>query len=100
MGEVDAIFDEQGKRLGVLDALGDRLVAEILGEACNGLDEMLVGLVRGQVPDEVDVDLQVCQLECLEVREAREPGAEVVKRDAAADVGKSADELLRRSDVR
>ena len=94
LGEVDAVIDEHGEGLAVFDALGDRLVAEVLGKPCDCSDEMLVGRVGGQVPYEVDVDLQICEVEGLEVREAGEPGAEVVEGNPAADVREPGDESL------
>ena len=57
--KVNSILPEKGQCLGVLDALGDRLVAEVLGQADDRLDEVLVGLVGRQVPHELDVDLQI-----------------------------------------
>jgi hypothetical protein len=55
---VDPVFAQQRQRRLVLDALGDRLELEALGEPDDGADEVLVGRVVGQVADEVDVDLQ------------------------------------------
>ena len=42
LSEVDAVLLEERERLGVLDSLGDRLVAEALGQADDRLDEVLV----------------------------------------------------------
>ena len=49
--------------------------------------------LRGQVLDELAVELDVAHRQVLEVVERPEPGAEVVEREAAAEVGQAAGEL-------
>ena len=79
-------------RLGLLvgDELGDRLLAESLGDADDGLDHELVDLAVGGVLDELAVDLDVVERQVLEVVEGAEPGAEVVQREPAAVVAQAA----------
>src|ERR1700722_4531870 len=73
----------------VLDAFGDGLEVEGLGEADDGPDQVLVSGVGDQVAYELDVNLEVCDGESLEVGEAAEAGAEVVEGEGAAQVGQA-----------
>ena len=57
MGVVDAVFLEQIERGVRLDAFGDCLAFESLGEVHDRFDDVLVLRVLDQVADELDVDL-------------------------------------------
>jgi hypothetical protein len=72
LGEVDADGLQNRERRFVLHTLGDRLVPEIVREADDCLDEVLVRSGSGEVTYEVDVDLQVADRQCLQVGELRE----------------------------
>src|SRR5690606_27304481 len=61
-----------------LDALGNHRHAQVVGNADDGLGEVRVFLVVGQVADEGAVDLQLVELEALEVGERGVAGAKVV----------------------
>ena len=99
LGEVDAVVAQQGQGLRVLDALGDRLVAESAARPTIALTTMLVGASVTQVADELDVDLQVVRREPLQVGEAAEAGAEVVEGQAAADLGEPGAKAFAGGDV-
>ena len=68
----------------LLDPLGDRLQVERAGEADDRLHEPCLAWVVDDVVDELLGDLQLVDREPLQVAERREPGAEVVDRDAHA----------------
>ena len=97
LGQVHAHLLEQQQRGLVLDALGDRRLVELAGEADDPAHHAAVGLVGGELPDELDIDLEVVGREVLEVAEAAEAGAEVVERHATAQLahplGKRAPDL-------
>ena len=59
------------------------------------LDHELVGAAGGQLRDELAVDLQVVERQVLEVVEGAEAGAEVVEREAAAELAQPLGELAR-----
>ena len=81
------------------DELGDRLFAEASGDADDGLDHELVDVSAGGVLDEFAVDLDVVEWQVLEVVEGAEAGAEVIEREAAAEVAQVLREGLGVGDV-
>src|ERR1700722_3919741 len=73
----------------VLDAFGDGLQVEGLGQADDGPDQVLVGGVGDQIAYELDVVLEVSDRKALKVREAAEAGAKVVEGEAASQIGQA-----------
>ena len=71
-----------------LDAFGDRLQAERVGEAHDGGDDGAVVRVAASVEavDEGAVDLQQVDREAPQVAERRVAGAEVVDRELHAEI--------------
>jgi len=85
LGIVDAELPQPGDGRPVADELGDRLGSEPVRQRHDRLDHELVGRRGAEVADELAVDLEVVEVEELEVGEGREPGAEVVDRQLAAE---------------
>jgi hypothetical protein len=77
----------------VLDSLRHRLLPEASCKLNCCDDEMLAGLVVKQVANELDVDLQVCDRQRLQIGEGAVAGAEVVERERAAE-GREAEREL------
>ena len=65
LGQVDAEPAEQFEGLGVFDALGDGLQLEAACERDDGLNDVGAGRVGREVANELDVDLEVVERECL-----------------------------------
>ena len=70
-----------------LDTLGDDLEPESLAEMDDAADERLALRALAQPGDEAAVDLQLMDRQRAQIREARVAGAEVVEREAHAEVG-------------
>src|SRR4051812_6958509 len=83
---VDAAVAEEGERLGVLDALGDRLRAKLARHRHDGADDRPVLRAVTGVAHEARVDLQVVDGQPTQVGDRAEPSAEVVEREAAAEL--------------
>ena len=81
--------------LPVLDPLRDHLLVQIASDIAQRFDEDAVALVGSQVADEAAIDLQIVDVEALQVVERAEARAEIVEREAAAQLLQLADELLR-----
>src|SRR3954454_4757902 len=77
---IDAEPAQELERRGVLDILGDRLLAQAPLEAHDRPHGHLVGGTRQQGRDELAVDLDDVDCQVLEVGEGAEAGAEVVQR--------------------
>src|SRR5215217_7923717 len=90
---------QQLERLLVADHLRHRALAEPARDVDDGLDHELVRAVVEARAHELAVDLEVVERQVLEVVEAREGGAEVVEREAAAELVEAGGELLRARDV-
>ena len=99
LGVVDALRAHEGLQLRVADELRDRLLAQPAGDPHDGLDDELVGLVAQAARDELAVDLQVVEGQVLEVVERAEARAEVVEREAAAELRQPLGEAARERDV-
>src|SRR3984885_12988506 len=82
--EIDAVFAQQIQRFAVLDTFGDCLLTEPVSDDDDRLDEVLVRCVGDEIADKLDVDLDVCDMELLQVGEASVAGAEVVERHGRA----------------
>ena len=98
LGVVDSVF-AGARGFGVLDAFGDRVLAEAAGDADDRFDDFLVGVAGGELADEVDVDLEVARWDVFEVGERPEAGPEVIERDRAAVVGECCGEGARGREV-
>src|SRR5205807_2726499 len=70
-------------------------LAEPLGERDDGLDHVLAGLVGDQVADKLHVDLEVADRKVLQMAEGSESRAEVVEREATAQLGEPRSEERR-----
>ena len=92
---VDAELAQQVQRGLVLDTLGDRLDAEVLGHGDDRLHDLLIGGIDREVPDELDVDLDEGDRQVLQVGERAVAGAEVVEREAAAETTQAPGEVAR-----
>jgi hypothetical protein len=58
LSEVHAVFLHERQRFGVLDALGDRFVAELPGQSNDRPDEVLTIAIGREVAHEINVDLE------------------------------------------
>ncbi len=96
---VDAELAQQRDGRLVADVLGDRLLTQPARDRDDGLDHELVGARAAGVAHELAVDLQDVEVHVLEVVEGAEAGAEVVQREAAAELRQLVRELARRGDV-
>ena len=83
----DAELAQQRDRGGIADVLGDRLLPEAARDVDDGPDDETVGGRGAAFADELAVDLQDVEAHVLEVVERAEAGAEVVQREAAAELG-------------
>src|SRR5260221_3122435 len=93
--EVDALLLEQRRLLGGLNPLGNGGQAKSAGEAEEmAQDDLIVGSVD-EVAHERAVDLDDIEGERLEVAQRSEAGAEIVERDAAAEVAHRLNETRR-----
>ena len=70
----------------VLDALDDRLEVELLGDVRDGAHDLLALRLLVDALDQRAVDLQHVDRQASEVFEGRVAGAEVVERDAHAQL--------------
>ena len=93
LGEVHPVVAQELERLVVGDELRDRRLAQLRREINYRLDHGLVCDIRGEIADEVAVDLQKLQREVLEVIEGAEPRSEVVEGEPAAHGGELRGEL-------
>ena len=71
----------------IFDAFSDGANVERPSEVDDRLDHSAIGFVGRQVPDELNVDLELGDWQFLEVDEATEAGAEVIDGKATAQVG-------------
>src|ERR1700761_4304562 len=76
--EVDAGGPHAFERGVIFDSFGHGANVERPSEADDRLDHVAIGLVRRQIPNELDVDLELSNRQLLEVDEAPESGAEVI----------------------
>src|SRR5450755_3760298 len=97
---VNAQVAQQCQGLVVLDELGDRLGAQPAGDVDHGPDDEPVRRRPREPLDELAVDLDAVELEVLEVVEGREPGAEVIEREPAAQLTQIVSEITGAVDVR
>ena len=97
--EVDAELAQQVLGLLVLDELGDGLLPEAGGRVHEALEDHPVGARGRALAHELAVDLEDVERQLLEVDERAEPGAEVVEREPAADLGERTGELTRLLEV-
>lgn len=84
LGVVDPVLAEQ-REGGVVGPLGHGGHSELPGDVDDRADQDLVAPARGNMGDELSVDLQEVERHVLEVVEAAERRAEVVERDAAPE---------------
>ena len=84
---------------GRLDTLRDGGKTEPVGETHEVAQEHLVVVVLAEIADEGAVDLDGVDGERLKVAQRGEAGAEIVERDAAAEIAQRADETRRFLDV-
>src|SRR3954465_13005519 len=89
---VAAQLAQYGRRLLVLDALGDAAKAEGAGQIDDRSSDHLVGSVGGEVADKRLIDLERRDGQSVEVRERGLAGAEVVDRNIEAMITQTADE--------
>jgi hypothetical protein len=73
LSEVHAILLHERQCFGALDALGDRLVAEVAGQPNDRPHQVLVIPIRREVAHEIHRDRQERDREPLQVREAANP---------------------------
>ena len=86
LAAVAVLVPQQRELLLLLDALGEGLDRERLAELHEGVDQRLALLVALSTRDERAVDLQRVDREALQVGERGVAGAEVVDRDAHAEL--------------
>src|SRR4051794_19489881 len=85
LGEVDSVATEQTQCRVIAHELGDRLLSEPVRNLDDRFHGQLVSLRRGQLADEIAVDLQIVERQMLQVVERTEAGAEVVECECAAE---------------
>ena len=95
LGEVAAQRGEALERQLVLDALGDHLQPEVVAEVDRRAHDDQVALVLQHRRDERAVDLELVDRQALEVGKRRVAGAEVVDREAHAELGEAPDDRQR-----
>ena len=86
LGVVDSHLQEFLQSGFILDAFGDRLDLELLGDPDDRADDLLVLRVGEQISDELDVDLQVVDGKMPEVGERSVTDAKVIECEGAAEL--------------
>src|SRR3954454_7768037 len=99
LGEVDSVATEQTERCVVAHELRDGLLSEPVRDLDDRFHGQLVRLRRGQLADEVAVDLQIVERQVLQVVERAEASAEVVECECAAELAEALGEAARLLDV-
>jgi hypothetical protein len=98
--EVDAAAEQDRHAGRVLDELGDRELARMVGLIAQFPELLLVFLVLGQLRHEAAIELEVVRVDVLEQLHRVQPGAELFQRKAAVDLLEPRDEGARRLEVR
>ena len=93
LGDVAVHLDQQVEDVAVLDAFGDDLAAERVGEADRRLDHQAVAAVVDHAFDEALVDLDLVRRDLLQIFEGRQAGAVIVDRDVDAEVAQAGDHV-------
>ena len=88
-----SMLDQQVENVALLDAFGDDLAAERVGEADRRLDHQPVAAVVDDAFDEALVDLDLVRRDFLEIIEGRQAGAVIVDGDADAEIAQARDHL-------
>src|SRR5246127_5787842 len=91
---IDAEAGEHLDDLGVLGKLGDRLLAGEVPDLVDRAHHLAVDRIAQDLAHEAAVDLEVIDGEVLEVSEGRQPGAEVIERELAAELFQRLDEAV------
>src|SRR5579859_1886504 len=97
--EVDAEIAQLAFDFGILDEFGDGLLAEQLGDVLDAAHGGVVDRIFIHVFNELSVDLDVIDRQLLEVMERGNASAEIVEREADADLAHLLDELDRAVDI-
>ena len=96
---VDAQAAHGGEHRFVDDEFGDGMQLLVLRQPHHGLDHRAVVQIVVGIADEHAVDLQGLHLEPLQVGETRQPAAEIVQRQVAADLAAEGDEGQRQVEL-